>query len=67
MLKEVAPVCHVAVEPLTALEQWKASRHRLQWVVVVNRNVGKWDAPVKSDIPSLSIDRSFSWKAHVLY
>jgi len=26
------------------LEQWKASRHRLLWVAVVNRNVGKRDA-----------------------
>jgi len=30
-LFRVAPVCHVAIDhqPLTALEQWKASRHRL--------------------------------------
>jgi len=32
-------------QPLTALEQWKASRHRLLWVAVINRNVGKRDAP----------------------
>jgi len=30
------------------LEQWKASRHRLLWVAVVNRNVGKWNAPGNS-------------------
>jgi len=28
-------------EPLTALEQWKASRHRLLWVAVVNRDRGQ--------------------------
>jgi len=34
---------HVAIDhqPLIALEQWKVSRHRLLWVAVVNRNVGK--------------------------
>jgi len=44
------PFAHVAVDyqPLTALEQWKASRHRLLWVAVVNRYVGKRDAPIKS-------------------
>jgi len=39
----VAPMfAHVAIDhqPLTALEQWKASRHRLLWVAV-----GKRDAP----------------------
>jgi len=37
------PFSHVAIayQPLTALEQWKASKHRLLWVAVVNRNVGK--------------------------
>jgi len=32
-------------QPFTALEQWKTSRHRLLWVAVVNRNIGKRDAP----------------------
>jgi len=34
---------HVTIDhqPLTALEQWKASRHWLLWVAMVNRNVGK--------------------------
>jgi len=43
------PFAHVAIDHqlLTVLEQWKASRHRLLWVAVVNRNVGKWDAPWK--------------------
>jgi len=37
---------YVAIDhqPLTALKQWKASRHRLLWVAVVNHNVGKRDA-----------------------
>jgi len=41
---EWRPFPHVAInhQPLTALEQWKASRHP---VAVVNRNVGKRDAP----------------------
>jgi len=31
---------HVPIDhqPLTTLEQWKASRHRLLWVAVVNRD-----------------------------
>jgi len=36
-------------------EQWKASRHRLLRVAVVNRNVGKRDAPVLGIISSLFI------------
>jgi len=42
---EWRPFAHVAIahQPLTALEQWKASKHRLVWVAVVNRNVGKWN------------------------
>jgi len=32
-------------EPLTALEQWKASRHRLLWLVVSNRDVVNRDTP----------------------
>jgi len=28
-------------KPLIALEQWKASRHRLLWVAVVNRDYGQ--------------------------
>jgi len=39
----VAPIA-IDHQPLTALEQWKASRHRLLWVAVVNRNVGKRNA-----------------------
>jgi len=27
--------------PLTALEKWKAFRHRLLWVAVINYNLGK--------------------------
>jgi len=44
---EWRPFAHIAIDhqPLTALEQWKASRHRLLRVAVVNRNVGKRDAP----------------------
>jgi len=43
----VGPFAHVAIEhqPLTALEQWKASRHPLLWMAVINCNVGKQDAP----------------------
>jgi len=39
-------MAHVAIDhqPLIALEQWKAFRHQLLWVAVVNRNVSKWDA-----------------------
>jgi len=39
---------HVAIahQPLIMLEQWKASRHRLLWVAVINRNVRKRDVPV---------------------
>jgi len=40
-----SPIDH---QPLTTLEQWKASRHRLLWVAVVNRTV------VKRGIPSLN-------------
>jgi len=37
---------HVAIDqPLTTLEQWKASKHRLLWVVVINRDVIKRDTP----------------------
>jgi len=38
---------YVAIDhqPLTTLEQWKASKHRLLWVAVINLNVGKRDAP----------------------
>jgi len=32
-------------EPLTTLEQWKASRHRSLWLVVSNWAVSKRDAP----------------------
>jgi len=32
------------LQPLTALEQWKASKHWLLWVAVVNHNVGKRNA-----------------------
>jgi len=32
------------------MEQWKASKHRLLWVAVVNRNVSKRDAPIKNGI-----------------
>jgi len=41
-MNEWCPFAHVAIDhqPLTMLEQWKASRHRLLWVAVVNRNVG---------------------------
>jgi len=39
-----SPINH---QSLTALEQWKASRHWLLWVAVVNRNVIKRDAPVE--------------------
>jgi len=39
------PFAHIAIDhqPLTALEQWKASK--LLWVAVVSRKVGKRDAP----------------------
>jgi len=41
---------HVAIahQPLIDLEQWKASRHRLLGVAVVNRNVDKRDASKSS-------------------
>jgi len=32
-------------EPFTALEQWKASRHRSLWLVVSNRDVVNRDTP----------------------
>jgi len=34
---EWRPFAHVAIDhqPLTALEQWKTSRHQLLWVAVV--------------------------------
>jgi len=32
-------------EPLIALEQWKASRHRSLWLVVSNRDVVNRDTP----------------------
>jgi len=32
-------------EPLTALEQWKVSRHWLLWLMVSNWAVSKQDAP----------------------
>jgi len=40
------PFDHVAIahQPLTALEQWKAFKHRPLWVIVVNRNMDKRDA-----------------------
>jgi len=43
----MAPVDHVAIthQPFTALEQWKASRHRPLWVAVINCNVDKRDVP----------------------
>jgi len=31
-------------EPFIALEQWKASRHRSQWLVVSNRDVANRDS-----------------------
>jgi len=34
-------------KPLTALEQWKASRHRSLWLVVSNWAVSKWTFYVK--------------------
>jgi len=54
-IREWRPFIHVAIDhqPLTALEQWKASRHRLLWVVVVNHNVGKRDAPVYASSVSI--------------
>jgi len=33
-------------EPLTALEQWKASRHRSLWLVVSNWFVSKRAPPI---------------------
>jgi len=35
----------IAHQPLTALEQWKASRHRSLWVAVRICTVFKWTAP----------------------
>jgi len=34
----------LAHQPLTALEQWKASRHRLLWVAVGICTASKWTA-----------------------
>jgi len=47
------PFGHVAIDhqPLTALEQWKASRHRPLWVAMINRNVGKRVPP----LPHISV------------
>jgi len=35
----------IAHQPLTALEQWKASRHRSLWVTVGICTVFKWITP----------------------
>jgi len=47
---EWRPFAHIAIDHqlLIAFEQWKASKHRLLWVAVVNRNVGKRDPPERS-------------------
>jgi len=37
--------CSIGHEPFTALEQWKASRHRSLWLVVSNRDVVNQDTP----------------------
>jgi len=39
-------------EPLTALKQWKASRHRSLWLVMSNWSVSKRAPPSRSHLPS---------------
>jgi len=39
----------IAHQPLTALEQWKASRHWSLWVAVGICTVSKWTAPREID------------------
>jgi len=56
-LAGMAPVCLRCNDhqPLTVLEQWKASRHWLLWVAVVNRNLDKRDAPFGSSNASVAL------------